>query len=109
MAIVLLINVLPVTHIINDNRRAFQFKKNPVISGPQPVFVFEALELLDIRRQIILQPVNFPADQPPNVLGQRPQLGQRHRQEFNLMPHGRLVYGLGVAGGAGGVGVGGVA
>src|SRR5665213_1425236 len=69
IAIVLLINVLPVAHIINDNRPAFQFKKDAVISSAQAVFVFETLELLDIRRQVILQPVNFPANQTPHVLG----------------------------------------
>jgi hypothetical protein len=104
IATVLLINVLPVTHIINDNRPAFQFKKDAVISGAQPVFVFEPLELLDIRRQVILQPVNFPSNQTPNVLGQRPELDQGHRQEFNLIPHGCLLYDLGIVGGVGGVG-----
>jgi len=54
VAMVLLINVLPVTHIINDNGAAFQFKKDPIVSRPQAVFVFETSKFFDIRRQIVL-------------------------------------------------------
>jgi hypothetical protein len=56
---VLLINVLPVAYIINDYRPALRFKKDAVISGPQPVFVFETLEFLDIRRQVVLKLGDF--------------------------------------------------
>ena len=83
----LLINIFSVADIIYHEARAFQLKERAVIAGAQAILVLEALQFFDVPSQIVLGAVKFPANQTAGVLGQRAELLQGRRKEFDLIVH----------------------
>ena len=81
------INIFSVADIIHHEAGAFQLKERAAIAGAQAIFVLEALQLFDVAGQIVLGAVKFPANQTAGVLGQRAELLQCRRKEFDLIVH----------------------